>query len=95
MSHYSVEPGRCRVDFFKPSGKWYMTDEVDMSEMYATDDTVGAVGSALEKYLRRNNHVDYSEFVAVCLEPYTRYSFPVMGTVRDLLDAGRYWIREV
>lgn len=28
MTHYSDNPADVRVDFFKPSGKWYTTESV-------------------------------------------------------------------
>ena len=34
MTHYSNRPGNVRVDFFKPSGKWYTTVEMNMEDYY-------------------------------------------------------------
>jgi len=32
--NYSISPSQCRVDLFKPSGKWYMTFVLDLEDAY-------------------------------------------------------------
>lgn len=74
MTNYSVNPGNVRVDFFKASGKWYMTEDVDMSEFWDFGAYPGgAVEAALELKGRNLKH-----FTRVVLEPYHRYSYPVI-----------------
>ena len=38
MTHYNDNPGVVRVDYFKPSGKWYMTEAHDMSDYWDEPD---------------------------------------------------------
>ena len=74
MTNYNSNPGSVRVDFFKESGKWYMTEDVDMSEFW--DFGIGpqdAVEAALEAKGRNLKH-----FTRVVLEPYHKYAYPVM-----------------
>ena len=74
MTNYSNNPGSVRVDFFKESGKWYMTEDVDMSEFW--DFGTGphdAVTAALEAKGRNFKH-----FTRVVLEPYHKLAYPVM-----------------
>lgn len=92
MSHYSVNPGHVRVDFFKPSGKWHMTDAVDMSGVYHVSNPATALGLALEKHFRHSNGImGLAKLTAVCLDPYCTNSFPVLGLVEDLVALGREW----
>ena len=74
MTNYSDNPGNVRVDFFKESGKWYMTEEVNMYEFWDYGLTPHeAVEAALEKKGRNLKH-----FTRVVLEPYHRSAYPVM-----------------
>ncbi len=40
---FTTKSGYVRVDIFKPSGKWYHTAAVDMSEHYRDDDIHNAL----------------------------------------------------
>ena len=74
MTNYSNNPGSVRVDLFKESGKWYMTEDVDMSEFW--DFGIGphdAVEAALEAKGRNLKH-----FTRVVLDPYHLLAYPVM-----------------
>lgn len=65
-----------RVDFFKPSGKWYSTEAVEWVGGYSGVSIHDAFAISL-----RNLHdykVYYSEMDAVCLEPYHEHSHPIM-----------------
>ena len=74
MTNYSDNPGMVRVDFFKPSGKWYMTEALDMYDFWDCGITPhDAVIAALEKSGRNLTH-----FTRVVLEPYHRSAYPVM-----------------
>lgn len=72
--HYSERPGNVRVDFFKASGKWYTTEAVDMEPFYEMGPVEG-LQQALRVHLSDGRLRDMT---AVCLEPYSRHSYPVM-----------------
>lgn len=74
MTHYTTNSGMVRVDYFRQSGKWYMTEELDMSGFY--DHGIypaQAVRAALEAKGRLFPH-----FHKVVLDPYVESSYPVM-----------------
>lgn len=73
VTHYSENPGMVQVDFFKASGKWYMTEALDMTEYWDAPSPIHGVEYALEKAGRNLRH-----FTIVCLEPYHRNAYPVM-----------------
>lgn len=75
MSHYSNNPAMVRVDFFKESGKWYTTEQMEMlggwdKETLVHDVFIKALGRAFPEH--------YHEFTAVCLEPYHENAYPLM-----------------
>lgn len=79
MTNYSAHPGNVRVDFFKAGGKWYMTDQFDMSEFWGYGNTPhDAVEAALEHAGRNWKH-----FTRVVLEPYHKNAYPVMLKAED------------
>ena len=69
---YSDSPSMVRVDFFKPSGKWYTTEAV---EWLGYD---GPIFEEFERSLRRHLQGRLSEMWAVCLEPYNKFAHPLM-----------------
>ena len=80
MSHYCDDPASVRVDFFKPSGKWYMTEAVPWKEPYNGGGQLqDHFRAALKKALQgRGNGL-----LAVCLEPYHENAYPVMVTIPE------------
>lgn len=73
MTNYSENSGMVRVDFFKESGKWYMTEAVDMSDFWDYGIIPhDAVEAALEAKGRNLKH-----FTRVVLEPYHKSAYPV------------------
>lgn len=64
-----------RVDFFKESGKWYTTEEM---EMIGGFDKTTSIHEAFIKSLGMTFPENYHEFIAVCLEPYHENSHPLM-----------------
>lgn len=74
---YTTEEGMVRVDFFKPSGKWYMTEAVDMSTWYDVPNIHDAVGRALNAS-RPVAAGWWTQFTVVVAEPYHVYAHPVM-----------------
>lgn len=74
MTNYTENPGSVRVDYFKASGKWYMTESVDMTDFWDHGATPhDAIEAALRKSARWLPH-----FTMVVLEPYHRSAYPVM-----------------
>lgn len=72
---YTDDEGMVRVDFFRPGGKWYTTEAINMTEVY---DLFPAEG--LKKALAAQVGTRLSGMWAVCLEPYCAHAFPVMVT---------------
>lgn len=64
-----------RVDFYKPSGKWYMTEAYDMSEWYDMPDLHKAIGEMLDTGATAGW---WKRFNVVVLEPYHKYAHPQM-----------------
>lgn len=71
---YSNNPGSVRVDFFKPGGKWYMTEDLDMVRFWdfgiAPHEAVEAALEVKGRNLKR--------FTRVVLKPYHKSAYPVM-----------------
>lgn len=71
---YSENNGMVRVDYFKHSGKWYMTEALDMSAFYNHGIYPGeAVRAALVAAGRL-----CPGFHKVVLHPYFNSGYPVM-----------------
>jgi len=73
---YSDDDSMVRVDFFKPSGKWYCTEAVKWTG--AWEDKIDSIHNAFSKSLR--DHLKdgrLSDMDAICLEPYHQYSHPI------------------
>lgn len=78
MVNYSENPGHVRVDFFKPtSGKWYMTEMLDMSDFYNEGITPH---DAVRRALGKTRHGEDAEkrWIIVVNEPYHRSAYPVL-----------------
>lgn len=75
MSNYSVNPGMVRVDFFKPGGKWYMTEAWNMTGFWDEITPVDAVEKMLERDER--GAALLKQFIVVVLQPYHRLEYPV------------------
>jgi len=73
MSNYSDDEKVCRVDFFKPSGKWYTTEAIVFDGDWHEE-----LFSKFRRVLTQQLGNTYSGMTAVCLEPYSRYSHPIM-----------------
>jgi hypothetical protein len=82
MSHYSDNPNSVRVDFFKPSGKWYTTEAVKWTGMWRGEDQL--IHDAFKQSLRDHFLDDgkptnrLNGMTAVCLDPYHELSHPLM-----------------
>ncbi len=76
MGHYTDDSSSVRVDFFKPSGKWYTTEAVKWTGNWKKDE--GLIYDAFTKSLKDHLGTRLSDMIAVCLEPYHELSFPLM-----------------
>lgn len=74
--HYSNNPCHVAAHFFKDSGKWYETRQIDMKNFYFSVPLVEAVKKATEGIL--------VGMTVVVVNPYHNFSSPVMikGTDR-------------
>lgn len=80
MTNYTTQPGMVRADFHKSSGKWYMTEAINMEPYYDDLDIHKAVEKALAD-LRPDRPADwYKDFHVVVQEPYHRNAYPIMLT---------------
>lgn len=71
---YSNNPAMVRVDFFKESGKWYATGEMNWNT-YDNDELIHAV---FIRCLNEQFGDRYKEMIAICLKPYHVHSHPLM-----------------
>jgi hypothetical protein len=79
MTHYCENPTMCRVDFFKPSGKWYDSDAICFEGLY--DEPL--IHDAFRKALANAGLLNRVGFTAVCLEPYHKYAHPIMLRITE------------
>lgn len=73
---YSDDDSIIRVDFFKPSGKWYTTEAVKWTGEYSS----GLIHEEFAKSLRdhfKDNRKRLSDMDAICLKPYHQHSHPI------------------
>ena len=88
MSHYSEEPNHVRVDFFRPQGKWYCTEEVVWTGEWKGNPTEGGqlINDAYAKSLRDHfvQQGRLNDTWAVCLDPYHEYAHPLMAPVSSI-----------
>ncbi len=78
MTNYSDNPGHVRVDYFKASGKWYMTETLDMNEFYDRWDIHKAIQYAMQEQEMWRPH-----FTQVILHPYHQNAHPIMFVATD------------
>ena len=74
MGNYSAIASRCRVDFFKESGKYYTTEEIEFPPETYDYDPYSAVAVSLKTQLGKR----LDGMTAVCLEPYCSHPYPIM-----------------
>lgn len=74
---YSENDSMVRVDFFKPSGKWYETEAVKWTGEWKSSTLIhDAFAQSLRDHFKdRPNRL--SEMDAICLEPYHENSHPI------------------
>ena len=77
MSYYSNDPAMVRVDFWKESGKWYATEQIEFAE-YNDPDMWKVLEEGIRKKLTRDNgRIAYAGMRATCLAPYHVHSHPI------------------
>jgi len=72
--NYSDKNNSVRVDFFRPSGKWYTTEAVLWDEPFKG----GLIHNVFHSVLKRHLKGRMSGMWALCLEPYHEHAFPLM-----------------
>lgn len=89
--NYSTKPHSVRVDFFKPSGKWYTTEAVLFPWWSAEDGSIHeVVEAALEKHLREEaGWLRLEGMIAVCIDPHHEHAHPIMMLVGKLGHVAR------
>jgi hypothetical protein len=75
MTNYTKNESSVRVDFFKPSGKWYATEAV------LFDTYTGDIFTALRHAIDASVGERYTGMTAVCLEPHHEHAHPLMIVV--------------
>jgi|WetSurMetagenome_2_1015567.scaffolds.fasta_scaffold107942_3 hypothetical protein len=78
---YTENDSMVRVDFFKPSGKWYNTEAIKWDRYYSIDPKTGELefpAQTLRRCLDEQLGNRLSEMIAVCLDPYCENSYPIM-----------------
>lgn len=78
MTHYSNAPGMVRVDFYKLTGKWYMTEAVDMDKHYADSSIYHAVEESIKEAFPETGERWLDQFVVVVAEPYHKNAYPIL-----------------
>ena len=77
---YTTEEGMVRVDFFKPSGKWYETEAMKWDEYFSKDrqGKIHLIHDIFLKCLYQQFQNQYDGMWAVCLHPYHEHAHPLM-----------------
>lgn len=86
---YSESDAMVRVDFFRSSGKWYLTEAVLWTGVYEAC-TGGTIYDEFKKSLRdhfKDSPERLSEMDAVCLEPYHQFAHPIQVRNGGWLDS--------
>lgn len=84
MSNDTNDPTSCRIDIFKPSGKWYDTEFITMSkDEWDSKDLHTNFKRAVNTALKDRFNED--GWIIVCLEPYSKFEHPLM-----LIRGSRY-----
>lgn len=75
MMGYTEDPTMVRVDFFKESGEWYVTEAVRWTGGWSVNKR--NVHDAFDQSLRDHLGDRLGNMDAVCLHPYHEYAFPL------------------
>jgi|SRR5580700_10662734 hypothetical protein len=100
MGNYSEDEDSVRVDFFKPSGKWYTTEAIRWTCAYRNDELKDGkiqllpdlLRDLLQYHLTRNveklGTIRLAGMWAICLEPYHEAAYPLMVRVPGCYECG-------
>lgn len=75
---------KVRVDFFRPTGKWYTTEEMDWSG--TNKDVNYAFAESLRDHLKSGLGYRLDDMVAVCLSPDHEFKYPIMMPVDKIFS---------
>lgn len=80
MTNFTTDDSMCRVDFFKPNGKWYATEAVCWRGGW-DGDIYSCFALVLIRHLEdKPRHIGMT---AMCLEPWHEHSHPVSTVVEE------------
>jgi len=79
---YSEDPSHVRVDFFKATGKWSATEAISFIG-WLGDIHSAFIKSLAHRLVQPDGTLRYAGMWAVCLEPYSQHSYPLMKKVPD------------
>ena len=84
--NYSQHTNHVRVDFFKESGKWYTTHEVEWKESWEDPILTETFKRVLRRHLYDGAHKPYrlTDMIAVCLNPFHEKPWPLMQRISEL-----------
>ena len=72
---FTEDPKMVRVDFFKPSGKWYTTVALKFDSFYSHEELLQ---DTFKRCLKEQYPMMLS-CTAICLSPYHEHSHPLMS----------------
>lgn len=72
--NYSQNPAMVRVDFFKESGKWYATEQMEWTHWSGKF----LIHDVFAWCLISNFNGHYHDMTAVCLKPCHEHAHPIM-----------------
>lgn len=79
MTNFSNKDNSVRVEFFKPDGKWYMTEAHEMpSEKWEHWDMWTTIGDMLDASRPDRPKGWWKQFTVVVLDPYNKNAHPIM-----------------
>lgn len=76
---FTVNENMVRVDFWKPSGKWYDTVELEWDNYGSREYKIGdeLIHDTFRRCLKEQFSGHYKGMLATCLEPYHINSHPI------------------
>jgi hypothetical protein len=81
---FTTDERMVRVDFFKPSGKWYTTEAVKWTGHYDKGLIHREFAQSLKDHFFGAPARRLSGMLAVCLEPYHQHTHPIMLHVDEI-----------
>lgn len=88
--NFSLNSGHCKVEYYKPSGKWYMDEVIDMSDHYNDVSIHNAIRESIiegsESVRHGRGESLLRQFIAVVSDPYHANAYPIMLIPDDILQ---------